>query len=132
MSAKFHIALFCSDAIYDTRKLFYTKVFRAPPSQEDTINEGEAGHEYWGSCWDCANGIIFALLKDPSLTGDEERLAHVGFFFDSRPEFDDEIKKRDVDTRFMKTYEGGIKQAFKKDKNGIEWELTFQPLSSGN
>lgn len=124
MGAKFHIAMFCSDSAYAARKLFYTTMFKAEP-EECTINDGAEGREYEGSIWDGNNGYHFALLKSSALTGVDEKLAHIGFIFDSSAEFDAEILKRGINAKSIKIYPEGHKQVFIEDKNIFEWEFLY-------
>lgn len=123
MGDKFHIALFCSKAAYEARKLFYTEVFGAEP-QEGWLNEGKAKRQFWGSCWD-RHGLLFALLLDENLSKAEEKLAHIGFFFDKSEDFDAAIKKRGIDPQSVKPDEHGNKQEFLEDGDGVEWEFTL-------
>jgi catechol 2,3-dioxygenase-like lactoylglutathione lyase family enzyme len=128
MGTKFHVAMFCSDAAYAARKAFYTAVFGVEP-WEGGINDGAADHRYWGSKWD-RDGYLFALLRNSALAGSEEKLAHIGFMFDSGAEFDAEIHKRGIDTQGMRVYPEGQRQVFVQDENGVVWEFSCTETTS--
>jgi catechol 2,3-dioxygenase-like lactoylglutathione lyase family enzyme len=122
MAKKFHVAVFCSDATYLERRAFYTAIFGAP-SWEGPINEGSDGHSYDGSIWQ-QQGICFALLKEPTMTGAVEKLAHVGLIFETGAEFDAEIQRRSIDKQRIETVQAGQRQVFVRDENSTEWEFS--------
>lgn len=153
MSAKFHIAMYCSLAVYSARKEFYAKALGAPLLNDGEINETQEDHEFFGSVWDCESVTLFPLLKDPALTrleekqakvdgvkitrfallqkldltAVEEKLAHIGFLFDSEAEFEAALQKRGIDPQSAKPNSNGIRQKFVEDAQGLEWEFTFVP-----
>lgn len=130
MGKKFHVAMFCSDAAYAERRAFYTEMFGTP--WEGLINEGSEGHSYQGSIWNPDNGLCFALLLKPDLTGPTEQLAHVGFIFDTGAEFDAEIQRRGIDVRKIEKLQTGERQVFVQEESGprVEWEFSCTEITS--
>lgn len=131
MSSKFHIAMFCSVSAYAARKSFYSAMFGVE-GNECTINDGTDGREYEGSIWDRNDGYHFALLKSQDLKEQDEKLAHIGFMFDSIVEFNTEIQKRGIKTERIKEYTEGHKQVFIDDNAGFEWEFLYVASGTTN
>lgn len=131
MSSKFHIAMFCSVQAYSERKLFYTEMFGAEPS-EGLINDGAVGREYQGSVWNQSNGCHFALLKNPDLKDVDEKIAHMGLIFNDSDEFNTEIQKRGIGTEGVKSYPEGHKQVFIEGRGTFEWEFLYIHIDEKN
>lgn len=126
MAGKFHVAMFCSEAAYSERRAFYAAIF-GTPSPDGEFNETEALRSYHGCEWDRGDGLLFVLLKNPDQTGPVEQLAHVGFMFYDRAEFDSEVKIRGISADKIADLSGGHKQTFIPAENAssIEWEFAY-------
>lgn len=131
MGKSFHVAMFCADAAFDERQAFYSATFGAP-SYEGAINEGADGHSYTGCVWSKPDGLVFALLRNPTLTGSNEQLAHLGFIFDNRAEFDAEIQRRCIDPGKVGILPQGQRQIFVQDESVpcVEWEISCSTIES--
>lgn len=127
---KFHVAMYCSEEAFAERREFYSAIFGAA-SSEGPINEGSGGHSFEGCMWKKQDGLIFALLRKPDLSGHSEQLAHVGFIFDNEAEFDAEIQRRGINPRRVSVLSEGQKQVFEclEIGTGVEWEFSCDSSS---
>jgi catechol 2,3-dioxygenase-like lactoylglutathione lyase family enzyme len=131
MGKSFHIAMFCSEEAFNERQTFYSDTFGAP-NYEGTINEGSDGRSYTACIWNKPDGLLFALLRNPDLAGSNEQLAHLGFIFDNRAEFEAEIQRRNIDSEMVATLAQGQRQIFVQDESvpGVEWEISCSTIDS--